>query len=127
MESSSLTGAWELVSDTHEGLLFIAGNNWGEITVEKDRRRFAWDKMTERDELSAFRTLEAVGGRFDLSGMSLRGRDDCRSEPSSVATADVTVAKFPAMVGMTARADFAVDRDHMTRRGTRENVYRRLG
>ena len=48
MESSSLTGAWELVSDTHEGLLFIAGNNWGEITVEKDRRQFAWDKMTEQ-------------------------------------------------------------------------------
>ena len=84
MESSSLTGAWELVSDTHEGLLFIAGDNWGEITVEKDRRQFAWDKMTERDELSAFRTLEAVGGRFDLSGMT--------------ATADVTVAKFPGMV-----------------------------
>ena len=113
MESSSLTGAWELVSDTHEGLLFIAGANWGEITVEKDRRQFAWDKMTERDELSAFRTLEAVGGRFDLSGMT--------------ATADVTVAKFPAMVGMTAKADFAVDRDMMTRRGTRENVYRRIG
>ena len=113
MESSSLTGAWELVSDTHEGLLFIAGDNWGEITVEKDRRQFAWDKMTERDELSAFRTLEAVGGRFDLSGMT--------------ATADVTVAKFPGMVGMTAIADFAVDRDHMTRRGTRENVYRRIG
>ena len=51
--------------------------------------------MTEQDELSAFRTLEAVGGRFDLSGIT--------------ATADVTVAKFPAMVGMTARADFAVD------------------
>ena len=113
MESSSLTGAWELVSDTQEGLLFIAGNNWGEITVEKDRRQFAWDKMTERDELSAFRTLEAVGGRFDLSGMT--------------ATADVTVAKFPAMVGMTARADFAVDRDTLTRRGTRENVYRKIG
>ena len=39
MESSSLTGAWELVSDTQEGLLFIAGNNWGEITVEKDRKQ----------------------------------------------------------------------------------------
>ena len=113
MDSSSLTGAWELVSDTHEGLLFIAGDNWGEITVEKDRRRFDWDRMTEQDELSAFRTLEAVGGRFDLSGMT--------------ATADVTVAKFPSMVGMTAIADFAVDRDHMTRRGTRENVYRRIG
>ena len=108
MESSSLTGAWELVSDTHEGLLFIAGDNWGEITVEKDRRQFAWDKMTERDELSAFRTLEAVGGRFDLSGMT--------------ATADVTVAKFPG--------DGRDDRHSRLRRhdapGTRENVYRRM-
>ena len=49
------------------------------------------------------------------------------NEPNISATADVTVAKFPAMVGMTARADFAVDRDHMTRRGARENVYRRIG
>jgi hypothetical protein len=63
--------------------------------------------------LEAFRSLEAVGGRYTLSGMS--------------ATANITVAKYPTMVGMTAIADFAVEEDSLTRRGTKETVFRRIG
>ena len=69
------------------------------------------------------RSLEGVG-RLHFEAVGLEHR---RVPGGARATADVTVAKFPGMVGMTAIADFAVDRDMMTRRGIRENVYRRLG
>ena len=66
---SSIVGVWELISDTHEGLMIDTGKYHMFFISEKNRAPFAdAGSPTEAEELAAFRSVIAGAGLFSLSG-----------------------------------------------------------
>lgn len=97
---SSITGVWELISDTHDGLMIDTGKYHMFLISEKNRAPYANPNApTEAEELAAFRSAFAGAGLFSLSG-----------------TAATYVAKLgtrPNGLGQTYTGEFIVDGDRL--------------
>ena len=77
--ASPLAGAWELVSDTEEGVAVFTDTHYSFIFQNKNRKPYPADSSDDVAELEAYRTHQSQGGTYWLSGSSLSfGRQICR-------------------------------------------------
>lgn len=97
---SSIVGVWELISDTHDGLMIDTGTYHMFMITEKNRSPYAIaSDPTESEELAAFRTAIAGAGLFSLSG--------------TAATYQSKLSLNPNGVGRTFTGEFIVDGDRL--------------
>ncbi len=97
---SSIVGVWELISDTHEGLMIDTGNYHMFLITEKDRPPYAnANAPTEAEELAAFRSAGAGAGLLSLSG--------------TAATYEAKLGLIPNGLGQTYTGEFIVDGDRL--------------
>ena len=97
---SSIVGAWELVSDTHDGLMIDTGTYHMFLISEKNRAPYANAREpTEAEELAAFRSVFAGAGLFSLSG--------------TAATYEAKLGLSPNGLGQTYTGEFIVDGDRL--------------
>ena len=97
---SSIVGVWELVSETHEGLMIDTGKYHMFLITEQGRSPYAnAGEPTEAEELAAFRTASAGAGIFLLSG--------------TAATYAAKLGLNPNGLGQTYTGEFIVDGDRL--------------
>jgi hypothetical protein len=97
---SSIVGVWELVSDTHEGLMIDTGSYHMFLISEKNRAPFDdASSPTESEASAAFRSVIAGAGIFSLSG--------------TAATYEAKLGLTPNGLGQTYTGEFIVDGDHL--------------
>ncbi len=97
---ASIIGAWELVSDTHEGLMIDTGKYHMFLITEKGREPFAdAGAPTEAEAAAAFRSVSAGAGIFSLSG--------------TAATYEAKLGLTPNGLGQTYTGEFIVDGDRL--------------
>ena len=77
--ASPLVGAWELVSDTEEGVLVFSDSHYSMVWQEKNRKPYPVDSPTDADELEAYRTHQSQAGTYQVSGSKMTvGREISR-------------------------------------------------
>ena len=77
--ASPIVGAWELVSNTEEGIAVFTDTHYSFIFQNKNRKPYPEDSSDDAAELAAYRTHQSQGGTYKLSGSSLSlGREFCR-------------------------------------------------
>ena len=97
---SSIVGVWELISDTHDGLMIDTGTYHMFMITEKGRAPYAnASKPTEAEELAAFRSVIAGAGIFSLS--------------DTTATYEAKLGLNPNGLGQTYTGEFIVDGDRL--------------
>ncbi len=97
---SSIVGVWELISDTHDGLMIDTGKYHIFLISEKNRSPYAnANEPTEAEELAAFRSAFAGAGIFSLSG--------------TTATYQAKLGTRPNGLGQTYTGEFIVDGDRL--------------
>jgi len=69
--NSPLTGAWELVSETQNGIAVFTDAYFNITIVAKDRQRFKADEPTDAEAAEAYRTLSTAAGTYEVSGTTL--------------------------------------------------------
>ena len=91
--SSPLVGAWELISDTEEGIAVFTDTHYSFIFQNKNRKPYPEDSSDDAAELEAYRTHQSQGGTYKHSGTSLTlGREFCRHPGRSGRLFDVEIA-----------------------------------
>ena len=70
-KSSQLAGAWELVSDTQNGIAVFTETYFNMTITAKDRQPFKADEPTDAEAAAAYRTLSTAAGTYKISGMTL--------------------------------------------------------
>ena len=99
---SSIVGAWELISDTHEGLMIDTGKYHMFFISEKNRAPFAdAGSPTEVEASAAFRSVIAGAGIFSLSG--------------TAATYEAKLGLTPNGLGQTYTGEFIVDGNRLVK------------
>jgi hypothetical protein len=97
---SSIVGAWELVSETHDGLMVDTGKYHMYMISEKNRTPYAnANEPTEAEELAAFRSVIAGAGILSLLG--------------TTATYEAKLGLSPNGLGQTYTGEFIVDGDRL--------------
>ncbi len=97
---SSIGGVWELVSDTHDGLMIDTGKHHMFLISEKGRVPFAdAGSPTEAEAAAAFRSVIAGAGIFSISG--------------TAATYEARLGLTPNGLGQTYTGEFIVDGDRL--------------
>lgn len=66
--TATLAGAWKLVSDTHVGLALFTERHFNMMVTRKDRRSYGTDELSDAEAAEAFRSMEAAGGTYEVSG-----------------------------------------------------------
>lgn len=90
--ASPLVGAWELISDTEEGIAIFTDTRYTFIFQDKNRKSYPEDTSDDAAELEAYRTHQSQGGTYEVSGSSLTlGREFCRHPGRSGHTLDAEV------------------------------------
>ena len=90
--ASPLIGAWDLVSDTEEGVAVFSDTHYSFIFQNKNRKPYPEDSSDDAAELDAYRSHQSQGGTYEVSGSSLAlGRDYCRHPGRSGHTLDAKV------------------------------------
>ena len=56
MANNPLVGAWELVSDSSDGILIYTGSHYSVVGAPKDRRRSSGERATPDEALEALLT-----------------------------------------------------------------------
>ena len=64
--SSPLAGAWELVSDTHQGVMVCSETYYSLTIAPQNRQRI--EEPTTDDMLESYRNVNAAAGTYTLSG-----------------------------------------------------------
>lgn len=68
MSESTLSGAWELVSDRFEGIAVMTENYFSEVIIFKDRQSYPGDQPTESEAAGLYGKIgRAVAGRMERS------------------------------------------------------------
>ena len=97
---ASIIGAWELVSDTHDGLMIDTGKYHMFFISEKNRAPFAdAGSPTDVEASATFRSVIAGAGIFSLSG--------------TAATYEAKLDLIPNGLGQTYTGEFIVNGDHL--------------
>ena len=68
---SPLGGAWEMVSDTMNGIAVFTDSYFSIVMAEKNRKRFATEVPTDSEAAEAYRTLSTAAGTYDLAGSTI--------------------------------------------------------
>ena len=99
--ASPLVGAWELESDTHQGLFICTETHYCNAFMEKNRNTFKDEiSPTDAEAAEAYRTLAAGAGTYSVSG--------------SIATLSEDTNRNPNGIGRPASLEFTVEGDRMT-------------
>ena len=115
--SSPLVGAWELVSDTRQGVMVCSETHFSITMASKNRQRI--EEPTSDEIIEAYQDVNALGGTYAVSGSKL--------------TYNREVNLRLDIVGIPVEAEFTIDGDRLTWRsisGTtrpREDVWRKVG
>ena len=115
--SSPLVGAWELVSDTRQGVMVCSETHFSVTMASKNRQRI--QEPTPDEITEAYQDVNALAGTYTVSGSKLTFQ--------RVATLRVN------LIGLPFEADFTIDGDRLTWRsisGTtrpREDVWKKVG
>ncbi len=97
---SILAGAWELVSDSYNGLAIFTDTHFNVTWTAKNRAKFKTDEPTDEEAAEAFRTLSTAAGTYEISGETLIFHR--------------YVNRHPNWTGVDAPSEFAVDGDQLT-------------
>ena len=90
--ASPLVGAWELISDSEEGIAVFTDTHYSFIFQDKNRKRYPEDSSNDAAELEAYRTHQSQGGTYKVSDSSLAfGREFCRHPGRSGRTLDAEI------------------------------------
>lgn len=116
--SSPLAGAWEYVSDTHQGFWVCTDTHYSVVLMRKNRQPIAGRALTPDEVLEAYEGVNALSGTYTVSGsrMTLKRTANLRAD----------------VLGEDLEAEFSIDGDRMTVRsisGTsrpRSDVWRRV-
>jgi hypothetical protein len=66
--SSPLAGAWELVSDSSNGIALFTDTYFNVTWAAKNREKFEADEPTDEEAAAAYRTLNTAAGTYEISG-----------------------------------------------------------
>jgi hypothetical protein len=69
--SSPLVGAWEIESDTLEGLTFFTEKHYSIVFALKGRQRAESSEPTPEEAMEAYRSVNATTGTYTVSGSTL--------------------------------------------------------
>lgn len=70
--SLDLSGAWELVSDSHVGLAVLTDTHFNMTWAEKNRQPFAEaENPSDAEAARAFRSLQSAAGTYEISGAKI--------------------------------------------------------
>ncbi len=97
---SKLTGAWELVSDSSDGLAVFTDTHFNVTWTAKNRKKFKGDEPTDEEAVKAYHTLSTAAGTYETSGTTL--------------VFHRFVNRNPNWTGMDADSEFTVDGDQLT-------------
>jgi hypothetical protein len=98
--SSKLAGAWELVSDSSNGLAVFTDTHFNVTWIEKNRAKFKTDEPTDAEAAEAFRTLNTAAGTYEISGDTLIFHR--------------YVNRHPNWTGVDVHSEFSIDGDQLT-------------
>ena len=117
--ASPLVGAWELVSDTRQGIHIYTETHYSVVMMSKDRQRIA--EPTTDDILESYQDVAALAGTYTVSGskITLHRIANTRAEA----------------IGVDIEGEFTIEGDKLTlrtisgtsRRGAGEQVLRKVG
>jgi hypothetical protein len=102
--SSSVVGAWQLVSDSDDGMLIFSDSYFSVVISEKNRAKFKGENPTEAEAAESYGTLTAVSGPYKLVGTTLVF--------SRIAN------KNPNVAGMDTSFEITLDGDRLTLQGS---------
>jgi hypothetical protein len=84
--STTIAGAWELISETEQGLIVATDTHVSVLIALKDRPAVHDRPATEADELTAYRSFIAQAGRYTISGTRLIHHRDYTRDPAGTGT-----------------------------------------
>jgi len=68
---SLLAGAWELVSDTQNGIAVFTDTYYNITWVPNNRAKFEVDEPTDAEAVVAYRALATAAGTYDITGTTV--------------------------------------------------------
>ena len=66
--ASPMAGAWELISDTHDGIMVLTDTHFASVLSPKNRNPFAGDNPTPVEALEAYMTISSLAGIYTTNG-----------------------------------------------------------
>ena len=114
MMSSPLVGAWELVSDTRQGVMVCSETHVSATLASKNLQRI--EEPTSDEIIEAYRGVNAVAGTYTLSG-------------SKLTVHRIANLRLPN-IGQDHEAEVTIEGDRLTWRRTNsgmEDVWRKVG
>ena len=81
---SPLTGAWELVDDTRQGVLIFTGTHYAVVQRQKERNLPKGDQYTPEEALEALYTCGVLSGTYTVSGSTLTMERTANTRPESI-------------------------------------------
>ena len=69
--SSPVAGAWEPVSDTHQGLWLFSETHYSAVITRKGRQRIEGREPTSDEIVEAYRDVNALSGTYTVSGSTV--------------------------------------------------------
>ena len=108
--SSLLAGAWELVSDSENGIAVFTDTHYNLTFAAKNRARFVTDEPTDAEAAEAYRTLGTAAGTYEISGTTMIFHR--------------IVNRNPNWTEKDVHWEFSIDGDQLT---TDNRVWKRVG
>jgi len=71
MMSSPIAGAWQMVSDSRDGIALFSDSYFSVVMSEKNRAKFKMEEPTEAEAAKAFHAVSTGAGTYELSGTTL--------------------------------------------------------
>ena len=97
--ASPLVGAWELESDTIEGLFIYTEKHYSSVAMPKGRQRSESEEPTSEEALESYRGVRATTGTYTVSGSTI--------------THQRTANLNANLIGVELVAEFSIDGDKM--------------
>ena len=69
--TSPLVGAWELVSDTRQGIHIYTETHYSAVMMPKDRQRIEGREATSDEVMESYQDVNALAGTYTISGSNI--------------------------------------------------------
>jgi hypothetical protein len=98
--ASPLIGAWELVSDTRQGIHMFTETHFSAVAMSKNRQRI--EEPTTDDILEGYKDVVALAGTYTVSGSKITFHRIANSRAE--------------VIGLDIEAEFTIEGDMLTTR-----------
>src|SRR5215207_5029083 len=98
--SALLAGAWELVSNTQNGIAVFTDIHFHMTLTAKSRKKFKAEEPTDVEAAEAYRTLSTAAGTYKIAGTTM--------------TLHRIVNRNPNWTGEDVHWDFRIDGEQLT-------------